>query len=131
VYGGGGGGVFTSLACTGLFLSVLLERLLGHPPGGPLALIGSATFLASGYRLPLAGMLLVAEHAGDFALTVAGVVAVAIGQAVMGDASVSDAQRDGALTRASETVRVFPSGLLLRASAAARSSARPPAVRCR
>lgn len=94
VYGGGGGGVFTSLACTGLLLAVLLERLLGQPPGGPLALLGAATFLASGYRLPLAGVLLVAEQSGDLALTVAGFVAIAIGQTVMGDASVSDAQRD-------------------------------------
>ncbi|MCW5890531.1 MAG: chloride channel protein [bacterium] len=94
VYGGGGGGVFTSLACTGLLMSVCLERLLGHPPGGPLALLGAATFLASGYRLPLAGVLLVAEQSRDLGLTVAGFVAVAIGQTVMGDASVSDAQRD-------------------------------------
>jgi chloride channel protein, CIC family len=94
VYGGGGGGVFTSLACTGLLLSVLLERLLGHAPGGPLALLGAATFLASGYRIPLAGMLLIAEQSGDLALTVAGVAAIAIGQTVMGDASVSDAQHD-------------------------------------
>jgi H+/Cl- antiporter ClcA len=94
VYGGGGGGVFTSLACTGLLLSVLAERLLGRMPGGPLALLGAATFLASGYRIPLAGMLLVAEQSGDLALTVLGTVSIAIGQTVMGDASVSDAQRD-------------------------------------
>jgi len=93
VYGGGGGGVFTSLACTGLLLSVLLERLLGLTPGGPLALLGSATFLASGYRIPLAGALLVAEQSRDVALTVAGLISIAIGQLVMGDASVSDAQR--------------------------------------
>lgn len=94
VYGGGGGGVFTSLACTGLLIALVFERLLGHPPGGPLALLGAATFLASGYRLPLAGVLLVAEQSGDLAVTVAGFVAIAIGQAVMGDATVSDAQHD-------------------------------------
>ncbi|HEV7733699.1 MAG TPA: chloride channel protein [Candidatus Binatia bacterium] len=94
VYGGGGGGVFTSLACTGLLLAVLLERLLGLVPGGPLALLGSATFLASGYRIPLAGMLLVAEQSGDLALTCIGIVSIAIGQTMMGDASVSDAQHD-------------------------------------
>lgn len=94
VYGGGGGGVFTSLACTGLLVSVLFERLVGHAPGGPLALLGSATFLASGYRIPLAGMLLIAEQSGDLAITLAGVASIAIGQTVMGDASVSDAQRD-------------------------------------
>lgn len=94
VYGGGGGGVFTSLACTGLLLSALVERLLGLAPGGPLALLGAATFLASGYRIPLAGMLLIAEQSRDLALTVAGIVAIAIGQVVMGEASVSDAQRD-------------------------------------
>jgi CIC family chloride channel protein len=94
VYGGGGGGVFTSLACTGLLLSVLIERLLGLVPGGPLALLGAATFLASGYRIPLAGMLLIAEQSGDLALTLAGFVSIAVGQIVMGEASVSDAQHD-------------------------------------
>jgi CIC family chloride channel protein len=94
VYGGGGGGVFTSLACSGLFLSVLLERLLGVTPGGPLALIGSATFLASGYRIPLAGVLLVVEQSPDLALAVVGFLSIAVGQLVMGDASVSDAQHD-------------------------------------
>jgi CIC family chloride channel protein len=101
VYGGGGGGVFTSLACTGLFLSVLLERLIGVTPGGPLALIGSATFLASGYRIPLAGVLLIVEQSPDLALTVVGLLSIAVGQLVMGDASMSDAQRER---------RVEPSG---------------------
>ncbi len=94
VYGGGGGGVFTSLACTGLLLAGLLERLLDLVPGGPLALLGAATFLAAGYRIPLAGMLLIAEQSGDLAVTCLGFVSIAIGQTVMGDASVSDAQHD-------------------------------------
>ena len=46
------------------------------------------------YRLPMACMLFVAEESGDMAVSVLGLVVIAIGQAVMGDDSVSDAQRE-------------------------------------
>jgi chloride channel protein, CIC family len=94
VYGGGGGGVFTSLACNGAFLGQIVAELVGRSGTRMLPLLGAACFLGNGYRLPIACMLLVAEQGGDLAVTAIGLVAVAIGQVLMGDESVSEAQVD-------------------------------------
>ena len=61
IYAGGGGGVFTSLACNGAFIGEAVARGLGCDTTHTLALLGAAGFLGSGYRLPLACMLFVAE----------------------------------------------------------------------
>ena len=92
VYGGGGGGVFTSLACAGVFIGQIVAEAGGCAQTRFLALLGAACFLGSGYRLPIACMLFVAEASGSLVVTAIGLVAVAVGQVLMGNASVSDAQ---------------------------------------
>jgi len=94
VYGGGGGGVFTSLACNGAFIGEGIARLLGCDTTHSLALFGAACFLGAGYRLPLACVLFVAEAGLGAMPTGVGLLAVAIALAVMGEASVSEAQVD-------------------------------------
>lgn len=94
VYGGGGGGVFTSLACCGVFIGQIIAELIGRTETHVLPLLGAACFLGSGYRLPIACMLFVAEESGDMTVSILGLVVIAIGQAVMGDDSVSDAQQE-------------------------------------
>lgn len=98
VYGGGGGGVFTSLALTGALVGEIVSRAFGRQDAA-FAVIGAACVLGAGYRIPLACMLYVAEAGGGVAFAVLGFGAVALAQALMGDSSVSDAQTD---TRASE-----------------------------
>jgi H+/Cl- antiporter ClcA len=92
VYGGGGGGVFTSLACTGVFVGQIVAELLGRTESYAFPFLGAACFLASGYRLPLACMLFVLEGANSIEGAVSGLVAVAIGQVLMGRESVSEAK---------------------------------------
>ena len=94
VYGGGGGGVFTSLACTGVFVGQIVAELLGRTESYAFPFLGAACFLASGYRLPLACMLFVLEGANSIEVAMSGLVAVAIGQVLMGRESVSDAKHD-------------------------------------
>jgi H+/Cl- antiporter ClcA len=94
VYGGGGGGVFTSLACTGVFVGQIVAELLGRTESYAFPFLGAACFLASGYRLPLACMLFVLEGANSIEVAVSGLVAVAIGQVLMGRESVSDAKHE-------------------------------------
>lgn len=98
VYGGGGGGVFTSLACTGAFVGQIVSHGLGRTDDA-YALLGAACVLGSAYHIPLAAMLYVAESGGGVGLSMLGLGAVALSQALVGDASVSEAQRD-ARTRA-------------------------------
>jgi CIC family chloride channel protein len=86
--------VFTSLAVTGVFVGELVAQLLGRTESNFLPLLGGACFLGNGYRIPLAGMLLVAESTGELGLTVVGLAAVALGQVLMGDDSVSDAKHE-------------------------------------
>ena len=93
VYGGGGGGVFTSLACTGAFVGQIVAQLLGRTDDA-YALLGAACVLGSAYHIPLAAMLYVAESGGGIGLSMLGLGAVALSQALVGEASVSDAQRD-------------------------------------
>jgi CIC family chloride channel protein len=92
VYGGGGGGVFTSLACTGALMGQVVAEVLGRGESRVHAFLGAACFLGSGYRLPLACMMLVCEQAGSMKVVVAGLAAVAVSQVVMGRGSVSDSQ---------------------------------------
>lgn len=94
VYGGGGGGVFTSLAVNGVLLGRIVAEAIGCTQTRLLSLLGAACFLGSGYRLPLACMLFVAEASGGLTATACGLVVVALGQTLMGNASVSDAQTD-------------------------------------
>jgi CIC family chloride channel protein len=92
VYGGGGGGVFTSLACNGAFIGQLFAEAMGRGHSHLLALLGAACFLAAGYRLPIAGMLWIGEQSGNVIISIAGLAAIAVSQLLMGDESVSDAQ---------------------------------------
>jgi CIC family chloride channel protein len=94
VYGGGGGGVFTSLACCGVFVGQIVAVALGRYESHVFPFLGAACFLGAGYRLPLACMMLVLEGANSAAVAVAGLVAVAIGQTLMGRDSVSDAKHE-------------------------------------
>lgn len=94
VFGGGGGGVFTSLAVTGVFIGEIVALLLGRTESNVLPILGAACFLGNGYRIPLAGMLLVAESTGNLFVTVAGFAAIGLGQVLMGADSVSDAKHE-------------------------------------
>lgn len=94
VLGGGGGGVFTSLACTGAFVGQLVASATEYAPERVLPLLGAACFLGAGYRIPIAAILLVAEQSRNAHLVLVAIVAVALSQLCMGNASVSDAQRD-------------------------------------
>ncbi len=51
VYGGGGGGVFTSLACTGTFIGQIVAQALGRTESHVFPFLGAACFLGSGYRI--------------------------------------------------------------------------------
>jgi CIC family chloride channel protein len=94
VYGGGGGGVFTSLACNGAFVGQIVAELVGRTESRVLPLIGAACFLGAGYRIPLACMLFLAEQSGDLAVSIVGLFAIGLSQSLMGEDSVSDAQKD-------------------------------------
>lgn len=94
VYGGGGGGVFTSLACCGAFVGQLVAAFSGRTESHVLPLLGAAAFLGAGYRLPLACMLFIAEESGDMAVSVLGLLVIAVSVSIMGNESVSDAQID-------------------------------------
>lgn len=125
VFGGGGGGVFTSLAIGGVFVGEIVAQVLGRTETGFLPLLGGACFLAGGYRIPLAGALLVAESTGDAMLTVVALVAVGTVQIMMGDTSVSDAKRD------SREVSEVPSGTGSDAPSRARTTERRSTARSR
>jgi CIC family chloride channel protein len=92
VYGGGGGGVFTSLACMGAFVGQIVAEALGRTDSHVFPFLGAACFLGSGYRLPLACMMLVCEQSRSMPVVLAGLAAVAISQVLMGAGSVSDTQ---------------------------------------
>ena len=86
--------MFTSLACTGVFIGQIVAELLGRTESYVFSFLGAACFLGSGYRLPLACMMFVLEGANSIGVAVVGLVAVAIGQVLMGRESVSDAKHE-------------------------------------
>ena len=92
VLGRGTGGLFVPLLVMGL--------IAGHAAGdvfngnlGLLAMIGAATMLGAGYRVPFAALVWVAESTHSVPAVAVASVAVLIAQSVGGGRSVSTAQR--------------------------------------
>jgi CIC family chloride channel protein len=91
--GGGVGGIFIPLFVEGWLLGTAVEVLVG---GDTLLfpVIGAAAFLGAGYRTPIAAVVFVAEATGRPGFVVPALIATAVAQFVMGDASVSAYQMD-------------------------------------
>jgi CIC family chloride channel protein len=92
IMGGGVGGLFVPLVVAG----VLLGRAVGgaiEPFNSTLFLvIGAAAFLGAGYRVPLAGVMFVAESTGRPGFIVPALIAAVAAELVMGRASVTPYQ---------------------------------------
>ncbi len=93
VFGSGGGGVFVSMASAGALLGQFAAVAIGRPGAVVLPLIGAACFLGAGYRIPLAGVMLVADAYGHAGVIVLAIAAVVVSQAFMGNTSSNPAQR--------------------------------------
>lgn len=94
LFGGGVGGVFIPLVVQGALLGTIIGEVVswmspgfGHSTLFPM--VGAAAFLGAGYRTPLAAAVFVAEATGRPGAVVPGLIATAIAQLMMGDASVS------------------------------------------
>lgn len=86
----------------GLLIPLVIEgALVGRAVGGLLnpgtdsvffPLVGASAFLGAGYRVPLAGVVFVAETTGRPGFIVPGLIATMVAQLFMGRGSVSDHQ---------------------------------------
>jgi chloride channel protein, CIC family len=95
VAGGGAGGLFIPLALLGALTGQLVGGVLGETTTSLFPVVGVAAFLGAGYRTPLAAVMFVAEATGRPGFVVPGLLAAAVSQLVMGDASVSAYQETG------------------------------------
>lgn len=94
IFGGGGGGVFTSLTATGAMLGYVAAVLLGYTDDLFLPLLGGACLLSAAYRIPLAGIMLIGEWGGGIESVLLGLICVVIAQACMGQATIAPSQVD-------------------------------------
>jgi CBS domain-containing protein len=93
VAGGGVGGMFIPLAIEGTLLGRVIGALVRPELNSLLfPLLGASAFLGAGYRVPLSGVVFVAETTGRPGFIVPGLIATMVAQLFMGRASVSDAQ---------------------------------------
>jgi len=92
IYGGAGGGVFRSLAAAGAVIGQLAAVAIGQPEATLLPLVGMACFLSAAYRIPLAGLFLIAEGTGSAAGLALGLAVIALAQVCMGDETIAPAQ---------------------------------------
>jgi len=93
VAGGGAGGLFVPLVVEGALTGRMIGGLVGGPNESLYAVLGIAAFLGAGYRVPLAGVMFVAEATGRPGFVVPGLLAAVVAQLVMGTGSVSTYQR--------------------------------------
>ncbi|MBW3590285.1 MAG: chloride channel protein [Actinobacteria bacterium] len=94
VAGSGVGGLFIPLVIQGALLGRIVGGLV-NPAAGPffLPLVGAAAFLSAGYRVPLAGVMFVAETTGRPGFIIPGLIASVVAQLFMGPYSASAYQR--------------------------------------
>jgi chloride channel protein, CIC family len=91
---GGVSAMFVPLFLTGGSLGVAFAQSVAHSPElGLYAAVGMASFIAAGYKTPLAAVVFVAEATGGHAFIIPSLIGAAVAYAVSGDASASGDQR--------------------------------------
>jgi len=88
VAGGGVGGLFVPLVVAGALLGRAFGAVFGVTDSLFLV-IGIASFLGAGYRVPLAAVVFVAETTGRPGFVVPGLIATVVAELVMGRSSVT------------------------------------------
>ena len=91
---GGVSAMFVPLYITGGSFGVAFAQAVVHNPTIDLfAAVGMASFIAAGYKTPLAAVIFVAEAAGGHTYIIPTLIGAAVAYAVSGEASVSGDQR--------------------------------------
>jgi len=91
---GGVSAMFVPLFLTGGSFGVAFAQSVAHSPSLALyAAVGMASFIAAGYKTPLAAVVFVAEATGGHAFIIPSLIGSAVAYAVSGDASASGDQR--------------------------------------
>ncbi len=91
---GGVSAMFVPLFLTGGSIGTAFAQSVVHSPVLDLyAAVGMASFLAAGYKTPLAAVVFVAEATGGHAFIIPALIGAAVSYAVSGDASASGDQR--------------------------------------
>jgi CIC family chloride channel protein len=91
---GGVSAMFVPLFLTGGSIGTAFAQSVVHSPALDLyAAVGMASFLAAGYKTPLAAVVFVAEATGGHAFIVPALIGAAVAYVVSGDASASGDQR--------------------------------------
>ena len=93
VLGGRGvGGLFVPLVVAGALLGRFVGGAIHHLETSLYTVVGVAAFLGAGYRVPLAGVMFVAEATGRPGFVVPGLLAAVAAELVMGRSSVTSHQ---------------------------------------
>lgn len=91
---GGVSAMFVPLFLSGGSFGVAFAQSIAHSPSLALyAAVGMASFIAAGYKTPLAAVTFVAEATGGHAFIIPSLIGAAVAYAVSGDASASGDQR--------------------------------------
>jgi CIC family chloride channel protein len=92
VGGRGVGGLFVPLVVAGALLGRFVGGAIHHLESDLYTVVGVAAFLGAGYRVPLAGVMFVAEATGRPGFVVPGLLAAVAAELVMGRWSVTTHQ---------------------------------------
>lgn len=91
---GGVSAMFVPLFLSGGAFGLAFAQSIAHSPTPALyAAVGMASFIAAGYKTPLAAVVFVAEATGGHAFIIPALIGSAVAYAVSGDASASGDQR--------------------------------------
>ena len=93
VAGGGVGGLFIPLVVAGALAGRIIGGTVNALDTSLFTVIGAAAFLGAGYRVPLAGVVFVAEATGRPGFIVPGLLAAVVAELIMGTRSVTAYQR--------------------------------------
>lgn len=100
---GGVSAMFVPLFLTGGAIGKAFAHLVvGSTRGDLFAAVGMASFIAAGYKTPLAAVVFVAETSGSHSYIIPTLIGAAVAYAVSGEASVSGDQRLHQAARISE-----------------------------
>ena len=100
---GGVSAMFVPLFLTGGAIGkAFAHSIVGSTRGDLFAAVGMASFIAAGYKTPLAAVVFVAETSGSHSYIIPTLIGAAIAYAVSGEASVSGDQRLHQAARVSE-----------------------------